>query len=136
MEGPTQRRPQPRIPIHVSAAALAASRGSHVSKWPRLKSPTSKRAGFATNLFRNCTRTETRFEGGAGGPVDGCTPPPTHGGHIQRVQVTVLREAAVEISGFPSVTMGGDGERQGSLPTSATTRSVVEVRTAAPWVLR
>ena len=41
------------------------------------------------------------------------------GGHIALEQVTVLRGARVEISGSPSVPMGGDGEPIGALPTSA-----------------
>ena len=57
------------------------------------------------------------------------------GGHIELEQVTVLRGAKVEISGSPSVSMGGDGEPLGALPTSATTPAVVEVRPAALRVL-
>lgn len=57
------------------------------------------------------------------------------GGHIELEQVTVLRGAKVEISGSPSVPMGGDGEPLGVLPTSATTLGVVEVRPVAPRVL-
>lgn len=57
------------------------------------------------------------------------------GRHIELEQVTVLRGAKVEISGSPSVPMGGDGEPLGALPTSATTPAVVEVRPAALRVL-
>ncbi|WP_397208799.1 hypothetical protein [Nocardioides sp.] len=53
------------------------------------------------------------------------------GGQIEREQVTVLRGAKVEISGSPSVPMGGAREPLGALPTSATTPAVVEVRPAA-----
>jgi len=55
--------------------------------------------------------------------------------HRAGEQVTVLRGAKVEISGSPSVPMGGDGEPLGALPTSATTPALVEVRPAALWVL-
>ena len=56
-------------------------------------------------------------------------------GHIELEQVRVLRGAKVEISGSPSVPMGGDGVPLGALPTSATTPAVVEVRPAALRVL-
>ena len=58
------------------------------------------------------------------------------GGHIELEQVTVLRGARVEISGSPSVPMGGDGEPLGALPTSSTAPAVVEVLPAALRVLR
>lgn len=58
------------------------------------------------------------------------------GGHIELEQVTVLRGTTVEISGSPSVPMGGDGEPLGALPTSATAPAVVEVLPAALQVLR
>jgi YegS/Rv2252/BmrU family lipid kinase len=49
------------------------------------------------------------------------------GGHIALDQVKVLRGTAVEISGTPSVPMGGDGEPLGALPTSATAPAVVKI---------
>lgn len=58
------------------------------------------------------------------------------GGHIELEQVTVLRGTTVEISGSPSVPMGGDGEPLGALPTSASAPAVVEVLPAALRVLR
>lgn len=57
------------------------------------------------------------------------------GGHIALEQVTVLRGARVEISGSPSVPMGGDGEPIGALPTSASAPAVVEILPAALRVL-
>lgn len=49
------------------------------------------------------------------------------GAHILLDQVKVLRGATIEISGTPSVPMGGDGEPLGMLPTSAAAPAVVRV---------
>jgi diacylglycerol kinase family enzyme len=38
------------------------------------------------------------------------------GAHVELDQVTVLRGTSIEISGTPSVPMGGDGEPLGHLP--------------------
>lgn len=55
------------------------------------------------------------------------------GAHIELEQVTVLRGTTVQISGSPSVPMGGDGEPLGPLPTSTSAPAVIEV---LPGVLR
>ncbi len=57
------------------------------------------------------------------------------GGHIELDQVTVLKGSTVEISGSPSVPMGGDGEPLGALPTSASAPAVIQVLPAALRVL-
>lgn len=57
------------------------------------------------------------------------------GAHVELDQVTVLRGATVEVSGTPSVPMGGDGERLGALPTSASSPAVIEVLPGALTVL-
>lgn len=55
------------------------------------------------------------------------------GGHVLLDQVKVLKGTRVEISGAPSVPMGGDGEPLGMLPTSASTPAVIQV---LPGVLK
>ena len=55
------------------------------------------------------------------------------GGHVLLDQVKVLKGATVEISGTPSVPMGGDGEPLGMLPTSTAAPAVVKV---LPGVLK
>ncbi len=58
------------------------------------------------------------------------------GRHISLDQVTVLRGTAVEISGAPSVPMGGDGEPLGALPVSAERPAVARVLPGALKILR
>ena len=55
------------------------------------------------------------------------------GAHVLLDQVKVLKGARVEISGIPSVPMGGDGEPLRMLPTSASAPAVVQV---LPGVLK
>ncbi|MFW6866313.1 diacylglycerol kinase family protein [Nocardioides sp. CPCC 206347] len=57
------------------------------------------------------------------------------GAHVLLDQVTVLRGATVEISGSPSVPMGGDGEPLGMLPTSQEQPAVVRVLPGALKIL-
>ena len=57
------------------------------------------------------------------------------GGHVLLDQVKVLRGSTVEISGTPSVPMGGDGEPLGMLPTSPASPAVVRVLPGALKVL-
>ena len=57
------------------------------------------------------------------------------GAHVHLDQVTVLTGSTVEISGTPSVPMGGDGEPLGMLPTDASAPAVVQVLPAALTVL-
>lgn len=57
------------------------------------------------------------------------------GAHVLLDQVTVLRGATVEISGSPSVPMGGDGEPLGMLPTSADAPAIVQVLPGALKIL-
>lgn len=57
------------------------------------------------------------------------------GAHIELDQVKVLRGASVEISGTPSVPMGGDGEPLGMLPTSQERPAVVRVVPGALKIL-
>ena len=57
------------------------------------------------------------------------------GAHVHLDQVTVLTGSRVEISGTPSVPMGGDGEPLGMLPTDASAPAVVQVVPAALNVL-
>lgn len=57
------------------------------------------------------------------------------GKHVLLDQVKVLRGARVEISGSPSVPMGGDGEPVGALPTSVDTPAVLQVLPGALTVL-
>lgn len=57
------------------------------------------------------------------------------GAHIELDQVKVLRGASVEISGTPSVPMGGDGEPLGMLPTSQERPAVVRVLPGALKIL-
>ncbi len=57
------------------------------------------------------------------------------GAHVLLDQVTVLRGATVEISGSPSVPMGGDGEPLGMLPTSPQAPAIVQVLPGALKIL-
>jgi diacylglycerol kinase (ATP) len=57
------------------------------------------------------------------------------GTHVGLDQVTVMRGMTVEISGSPSVPMGGDGEPLGMLPTSAGAPASVQVLPGALRVL-
>ncbi|KRA37665.1 MULTISPECIES: diacylglycerol kinase family protein [unclassified Nocardioides] len=57
------------------------------------------------------------------------------GSHIALDQVKVLRGTSVEISGTPSVPMGGDGEPLGMLPTSHDAPAVVRVLPGALKIL-
>lgn len=57
------------------------------------------------------------------------------GSHIALDQVKVLRGTSVEISGSPSVPMGGDGEPLGMLPTSHDAPAVVRVLPGALKIL-
>lgn len=57
------------------------------------------------------------------------------GAHIELDQVKVLRGASVQISGTPSVPMGGDGEPLGMLPTSQERPAVVRVVPGALKIL-
>ncbi|MCX6399772.1 MAG: diacylglycerol kinase family protein [Propionibacteriales bacterium] len=57
------------------------------------------------------------------------------GAHVLLDQVKVLRGATVEISGSPSVPMGGDGEPLGMLPTSQEQPAVVRVLPGALKIL-
>lgn len=57
------------------------------------------------------------------------------GAHIELDQVKVLRGASVQISGTPSVPMGGDGEPLGMLPTSQERPAVVRVVPCALKIL-
>ncbi len=49
------------------------------------------------------------------------------GGHVLLDQVKVLKGATVEISGSPTVPMGGDGEPLGMLPTDASAPALIRV---------
>ncbi|MEO6471850.1 MAG: diacylglycerol kinase family protein [Aeromicrobium sp.] len=49
------------------------------------------------------------------------------GGHVLLDQVKVLKGTMVEISGTPTVPMGGDGEPLGMLPTDASGPAVIRV---------
>ena len=57
------------------------------------------------------------------------------GSHVLLDQVKVLKGSTVEISGVPSVPMGGDGEPLGMLPASASTPAVVQVLPGALTIL-
>ncbi len=57
------------------------------------------------------------------------------GSHLELDEVTELRGRSVEVSGTPSVPMGGDGEAIGPLPESSTDPARIEVAPGALTVL-
>lgn len=58
------------------------------------------------------------------------------GAHVELDQVHVLRGISVQISGTPTVPMGGDGEPLGPLPESAAAPATIDLLAGALTILR